>query len=84
MSSSLSKLAYTLSEGLHNNICTDYKFYLDYMSTKGNQLFARSFDAKKYKKDFNKNLIKRFASIHKVCDRDINKRILLLRKGVYP
>ena len=83
MSSSLSEFAYTLSEGLHNNICTDYKFYLDYMSAKGNQLFARCFNAKKYKKGFNENLIKRFASIHKVCDRD-NKCILLIRKGVYP
>ena len=37
-----------------------------------------------YKKDFNKELIKRFANIYKFCNRDINKFVLLLRKGVYP
>ena len=43
------------------------------------------FDCKKnYKKDFNKELIKRFANIHEFSDRGINKLILLLRKGVYP
>ena len=36
------------------------------------------------KKDFNKELIKRFANIYEFCNGDINKFILLLRKGVYP
>ena len=39
---------------------------------------------KKYKKDFNKELIKRFKNIYEFCDKDINKFIFLLRKGVYP
>ena len=39
---------------------------------------------KNYKKDFNKELIKRFASVYKFCNKEINKFILLLRKGVYP
>ena len=39
---------------------------------------------KKYKKDFNKELIKRFASIYEFCNEDINKFTLLLRKDVYP
>ena len=34
MSSSLSDLVNNLSEGLHNNKCTNCKFYLEYMSTK--------------------------------------------------
>ena len=29
-------------------------------------------------------MIKRFANIYEFCDRDINKFIFLLRKGVYP
>ena len=29
-------------------------------------------------------MIKRFANTHEFCDGDINKFILLLRKGVYP
>ena len=49
------------------------------------QLIFRRFECKKYyKKDFNKDLIKRFTSIYEFCNRDINKFILLLRKGVYP
>ena len=39
---------------------------------------------KKYKKDFNKDLIKIFPGIYWLCGGDINKFILLLRKGVYP
>ena len=49
---------------------------------KDDQLIFRCFEFKKnYKKDFNKDLIKRFAIIYEYCDRDINKSILLLRKG---
>ena len=43
------------------------------------------FECKKnYKKDFNEELIKRFTNIYEFCNKDINKSILLLRKGVYP
>ena len=38
---------------------------------------------KNYKKGFNKDLIKRFVNIYRLCDGDINTFILLLRKGVY-
>ena len=49
---------------------------------KDDQLIFRCFEFKKnYKKDFNKDLIKRFAIIYEYCNRDINKSILLLRKG---
>ena len=55
------------------------------MITKGDQLIFRRFECKKnYKKDFNKELIKRFANIYKFCNEDINIFIFLLRKGVYP
>ena len=55
------------------------------MTTKNEQLIFRCFVCKKnYKKDFNKELINRFASTYKFCNGDINKFILLLRKGVYP
>ena len=33
---------------------------------------------------FNKELIQRFANIYEFCNGDLNKFILLLRKGVYP
>ena len=84
MSSSLSSLVDNLSEGLHSDKCTDCKSCLDYMITKDDQqsctqLIFRCFECKKnYEKDFNKELIKRFANIYKFCNGDINKIILLL------
>ena len=85
MSSSLLNLVDKLSEGLHSDKCTDCKSCLDYMITKDYQLIFRCFECKKnYKKDFNNELIKRFANIYEFCNEDINKFILLLRKGVYP
>ena len=45
-----------------------------------NQLTFRCFRCKKnYKK-----LIQRFSNIYEFCNGDLNKFILLLRKGVYP
>ena len=80
MSSSLSNLVDNLSEGVHSNKCTDCKCYLDYMKTKDEQLIFRCFESKKnYKKDFNKELLKRFANIYEFCNGNINKFILLLR-----
>ena len=85
MSTSLSKLVDNLSEGLHNNRCVDCKSCLDYMKTKDEKLIFRCFCCKKnYEKDFNKELIKRFANTYTFCDNNLNKFILLLRKGVYP
>ena len=55
------------------------------MSIKNQQLIFRCFECKKnYKKDFNKELTKRFVNIYEFCNEDINKFILLLRKGFYP
>ena len=55
------------------------------MIFKEEQLIFRCFECKRsYKKDFNKKLIKRFANIYEFCNKDINKFILLLRKGIYP
>ena len=85
MSTSLSKLVVNLSEGLHNDECKDCKSYLDYMTTKDEKLIFRCFNCKKNnEKDFNKDLIQRFANIYEFCNGDLNKFILLLRKGVYP
>ena len=85
MSTSLSELIDNLSEGLHNGKCKDCKSYLDYMTTKDEQLIFRCFSCKKnYEKSFNKDLIQRFANIYEFCNENLNKFILLLRKGVYP
>ena len=85
MSSSLSSLVSNLSDGFQSDKCTDCESCLDYMTNKDDQLIFRYFESKKnQKKDFMKELIKRFANIYEFCNEDINKFILLLRKSVYP
>ena len=47
-------------------------------------MIFRCFKCKKnFNEDFNKDLIKRFENTYEFCDRDINRLILLLRKGVF-
>ena len=85
MSTSLSSLVDNLSDGFHCNKCIDCKSSLDYMITRDDQLIFRCFECKKnYQKVFNEDLINRFASTYEFCDKDINRFILLLRKGIYP
>ena len=94
MSSSLSKLVDNLSEGIHNNKCADGKSNLDYikitakpssLERKNEKLILECYNCKqRYRKKFNKELIKRFASTYEFCNNDLNKFVLLLGKGVYP
>ena len=85
MASSLSKLVDNLSEGVHNNKCSDCGSNLDYIKIKDEKLILECYNCKqRYKKFFNKELIKRFASTYSFCNNDLNKFILLPRKGVYP
>ena len=99
MSSSMCNLAENLSEGIHNNKCADCKSNLDYIKirAKSSALARSSLERKneklileccnckqRYRKKFNKELIKRFASTFEFCNNDLNKFVLLLTKGVYP
>ena len=86
MSMSLSKLIDNFAEGIHNNKCADCESCLDYVrSTKNEKLILKCFNCETYyRKKFDKELIKRFASTYEFCNKDLNKFILLLRKGVYP
>ena len=85
MSMPLSKLIDNLSEGIHNNKFDDCESCLDYIRTKNEKQIFKWFNCKQYyEKDFDKELIKRFASTYEFCNKDLNKFILLLRKGVYP
>ena len=95
MSMPLSKLIDNLSEGLRNNTCVDCKsclyyvrstsVYDTYTKTKNEKLILKCFNCKTYyEKDFNKELIKRFAGTYEFRNKNLNKFILLLRKGVYP
>ena len=84
MSMPLSKLIDNLSEGIHNNKCADCKSCLDYIKTKNEKLILKCFNCETYyRKKFNKKLIKRFVSTYGFCNKNLNKFILLLRKGVY-
>ena len=77
MSTLSSILADNLSEGLHNDKCTDCRSYHDYMLIKDDQLIVRCFRF---------YLIKRFANIYEFYDEFDEIYIiifLLLRKGVY-
>ena len=47
-------------------------------------LIFRCLECKKTRKNVKKDLIKKFANIYKFCNGDINKFILLLRKGICP
>ena len=51
---------------------------------KKHKLLFECFDCKKrYSRKFNKNLAKKFKNIYRSCNEDINKFMLLLRKGTY-
>ena len=85
MSSSLSKLVDNLSKGIHNNKCLDCKCCLDYIKIKNEKLLLKCFNCNTYyKKKFNKDLIKKFKNTYSFCNNDLNKFVLLPRKGVYP
>ena len=85
MSSSLSKLVDNLSEGIQSNQCSDCESNLDYIKIKKNgELILKCFNCNiYYKKKFNKDLMKKFKNTYSFCNSDLNKFILLLRKGVY-
>ena len=85
MATSLSKLVDNLTEDIHGDKCVDCKSDLSYMKVIDEALIFRCFNFKKnYKKEINKELIERFASTYKFCNNDLNKFLMLLRKGVYP
>ena len=85
MSSSLSKLVDNLSEGIHNNKCLDCNSCLDYIKIKNEKLLLKCINCNNYyKKKFNQDLIKKFKNKYIFYDNDLNKFVLLLRKGVYP
>ena len=85
MATSLSKLVDNLTDNIHNDKCIKYKSNLCFVRAMNETLFFKSIDCEKeYEKEINKELIERFANTYKFCNNDINKFIMLLRKGVYP
>ena len=53
MSSSLSSLADNLAEELHDNKCTDYESFLEYISTKDELLIFNCLKCSKHHKEHN-------------------------------
>ena len=85
MDTSLSKLVDNLTDNIHNDKCIKCKSNLCFVKAINEKLISKCIDCEKeYEKEFNKELIERFANTYKFCDNDLDKFIMLLRKGVYP
>ena len=88
MASLLSSLVENLAEGIHKVKCKDCDCFLEYESVKDNLVKYKCLSCNKdYSNKLDENdekLKKRFKNTFKFPDNDINKFILLLRKGVYP
>ena len=85
MATSLSKLVDNLTDNIHNDKCIKCKSNLCFVRAMNEKLIFKCIDCEKeYEKEFNKELIERFANTYKFCDNDLDKFIMLLRKGAYP
>ena len=83
MATSLSKLVDNLTDNIHNDKCIKCKSNLCFVRAINEKLIFKCIDCEKeYEKEFNKELIERFANTYKFCDNDLDKFIMLLRKGV--
>ena len=85
MSNSLSKLVDNLTE-IYSKICSDKscKSECKFKRLTNNKLSYNCKECRKKQLRPINGLIKKFPNTYKFCDNDINKFILLLRKGVYP
>ena len=85
MATSLSKLVDNLTENIHNDKCIKCKSNLCFVNAMNETLTLECVDCKKeYKKDLNKKLIERFSNVYEFCGYDMNKFMILLRKGIFP
>ena len=85
MAPSLSNLVDNLTEGIHKIKCKDCDCFLEYESVKDNLIKYKCLSCNKdYSNKIDEEIKKRFKNTFKFSNNDINKFILLLRKGVYP
>ena len=85
MATSLSKLVDNWTEGIQNDKCNKCKSNLCFVRAMNEKLIFECVDCgKEYEKRFNKELLERFANTYEFCGNDLNKFLILLRKGVYP
>ena len=85
MASSLSNLVDNLPEGIHKIRCKDCDCFVEYESVKDNLIKYKFLSCSRdYLNKLVEELKKKFKNKFKFPNNDINKFILLLRKGVYP
>ena len=84
MATSLSKLVDNLTENIHNDKSVKCKSNLCFVNAVNEILTFECIDCgKEYKKGLNKKLIERFSNVYEFCSYDMNKFMVLLRKGIY-
>ena len=79
MATSLSKLVHNLTDNIHNDKCIKCKSNLCFVRAINEKLIFKCIDCEKeYEKEFNKELLERFANTYKFCDNEyvIKKRCL--------
>ena len=85
MATSLSNLADNLTEEIHKIKCKDCNCFLEYGSVKDNSIKYKCLSCNKnYSNKIDEELKNKFKNPFKFSNNDINKYILLVRKGVYP
>ena len=83
--SSLSNLVDNLTERIHKIKCKDCDCFVEYESVKHNLIKYKCLSySKDYSNEFDTKLKERFKNTFKFYNNDMNKFILLLRKGFYP
>ena len=71
MATSLSKLVDNLTDNIHNDKCIKCKSNLCFVRAINEKLIFKCIDCEKeYEKEFNKELLERFANTYKLCDND--------------
>ena len=83
MPTSLSKLVDNLSE-IYSKGCKGCKSVCNFIGFKNNKLNYKCKECNKRSSKSINGLIKKFPNMYQFCNGDINKFVLLLRKGVYP
>ena len=85
MASSWSNLVDNLAEGIHKIKFRDCDFFLEHESVKDNSIkYKRLSCNNDYSNKIDEKFKKWFRNAFKLSNNDVNKFILLLRKGVYP
>ena len=85
MVTSLSNIVDNLTEGIHKIKCKDCNCFPEYESVDSNLIKYKCFSCSKgYLNKIDEGLKMLFKNTFKFFDNDINKFILLLRKGIYP